>query len=234
MAVVVLFARVIARHDRRRVTMRIDVWSVLLSAVGLVFVVLGMLQSKTWGWVTPLASPEINGVADRAARDLAHRVVHPGRGRAALGVLPPTAAPGRARAGRRWCTSSLFAIRQLRSGLSRARRPVRGHRRTVLHGAGLPADDARAGCARRPASGSSRCRSRSSCSRSSAPGCRGIWSPRRIVRVGQRDPGRQRHPAARRGLPRPAARACSRSACSSPVPRSACSRRSSATSTCRA
>ncbi|WP_345761199.1 MFS transporter [Diaminobutyricibacter sp. McL0608] len=61
MAVVVLFARVIADKAGRR-SERIDVWSVLLSAAGLVFVVLGMLQSKTWGWITPLASPEINGV----------------------------------------------------------------------------------------------------------------------------------------------------------------------------
>ncbi len=36
---------------------RIDVLSVLLSAAGLVFVVYGMLQSKTWGWVIPLHPP---------------------------------------------------------------------------------------------------------------------------------------------------------------------------------
>ncbi|NYJ18408.1 MFS transporter [Glaciibacter psychrotolerans] len=38
---------------------RIDVSSVLLSAAGLVLVVFGMLQSKTWGWVRPLHSPQI-------------------------------------------------------------------------------------------------------------------------------------------------------------------------------
>src|SRR5680860_1020423 len=36
--------------------------SVLLSASGLVFVVFGMLQSKTWGWIRPLQAPEIGGV----------------------------------------------------------------------------------------------------------------------------------------------------------------------------
>ena len=36
--------------------------SVLLSAAGLVFVVFGMLQSKTWGWVIPLHPPSIGGV----------------------------------------------------------------------------------------------------------------------------------------------------------------------------
>ncbi|WP_374008391.1 MFS transporter [Leifsonia sp. LS-T14] len=61
MAVVVLLARAIGDHAGRRAE-RIDLWSVLLSAAGLTAVVLGMLQSKTWGWITPLASPEINGV----------------------------------------------------------------------------------------------------------------------------------------------------------------------------
>lgn len=59
---VVLFARGISdRADRRSI--RIDVLSVLLSAVGLLLVVYGMLQSKVWGWIKPLASPEVNGVA---------------------------------------------------------------------------------------------------------------------------------------------------------------------------
>ncbi|MGH3703217.1 MAG: MFS transporter [Agromyces sp.] len=61
MIVVVLFTRVIADRTARQAA-HIDLWSVLLSAIGLVFVVLGMLQSKTWGWITPLQSPEINGV----------------------------------------------------------------------------------------------------------------------------------------------------------------------------
>jgi MFS family permease len=61
MAVVVIFCRVV-RDDTARQAAHIDVLSVLLSAAGLVLIVLGMLQSKTWGWVTPLASPEIGGV----------------------------------------------------------------------------------------------------------------------------------------------------------------------------
>ncbi|WP_157006584.1 MFS transporter [Agromyces laixinhei] len=61
MIIVVLFTRVIADRTARQ-TSHIDVWSVLLSAVGLVFVVFGMLQSKTWGWITPTQSPEIGGV----------------------------------------------------------------------------------------------------------------------------------------------------------------------------
>lgn len=59
---VVLFARLVTDATARQVV-RIDVLSVLLSAFGLVFVVFGMLQSKTWGWITPLSSPEVGGVA---------------------------------------------------------------------------------------------------------------------------------------------------------------------------
>ena len=60
MAVVVLFARRIADPTGARPS-RIDVLSVLLSAAGLVFVVYGMLQSKTWGWILPLHPPVVNG-----------------------------------------------------------------------------------------------------------------------------------------------------------------------------
>jgi len=61
MAGVVLFARVITDTSERQ-HVRIDVWSVVLSAVGLVSIVFGMLQSKVWGWIIPLQSPEIGGV----------------------------------------------------------------------------------------------------------------------------------------------------------------------------
>ena len=60
-AVVVLARRITDATPRQQI--RIDVLSVLLSAAGLILVVFGMLQSKTWGWVAPLASPEIGGVA---------------------------------------------------------------------------------------------------------------------------------------------------------------------------
>ena len=42
---------------------RIDIPSALLSAAGLGLFVLGILQSKSWGWVTPKATPEGNGHA---------------------------------------------------------------------------------------------------------------------------------------------------------------------------
>ena len=61
MAAVVIAARLVDDRTPRQ-TVRIDVVGVLLSSVGLVLVVFGMLQSKTWGWVSPAASPEIAGV----------------------------------------------------------------------------------------------------------------------------------------------------------------------------
>lgn len=39
----------------------IDIPSALLSASGMAILVFGMLQSKVWGWVTPISKPEING-----------------------------------------------------------------------------------------------------------------------------------------------------------------------------
>ncbi len=42
---------------------KIDIPSAVLSASGMALLVFGALQSKTWGWFSPLNSPEINGHA---------------------------------------------------------------------------------------------------------------------------------------------------------------------------
>lgn len=60
MAIVVAVSRLIADSTPRQ-SVRIDLLSVVLSAIGLLTIVFGMLQSKTWGWVTPLDSPVVNG-----------------------------------------------------------------------------------------------------------------------------------------------------------------------------
>lgn len=39
----------------------LDIPSALLSASGMAILVFGMLQSKVWGWITPITIPEING-----------------------------------------------------------------------------------------------------------------------------------------------------------------------------
>jgi len=61
MIAVVACARMIADTTPPQGT-RIDIASVVLSSLGLVFVVFGMLQSKTWGWVLPLSVPQVAGV----------------------------------------------------------------------------------------------------------------------------------------------------------------------------
>ena len=60
MIVVLFFSRVVTDSTPRQ-QLHIDVWSVVLSASGLVLAVFGMLQSKTWGWVRPAASPIVGG-----------------------------------------------------------------------------------------------------------------------------------------------------------------------------
>ena len=42
---------------------KLDYKSSLLSAIGMILFVFGILQSKTWGWISPLKSPTINGHA---------------------------------------------------------------------------------------------------------------------------------------------------------------------------
>lgn len=44
-------------------TAHLDIPSVVLSATGMVLVVFGALQSRSWGWVQPLGAPEIGGQA---------------------------------------------------------------------------------------------------------------------------------------------------------------------------
>lgn len=60
MIFVLIFARRVTDTSRPQ-KIRIDILSVVLSAAGLVLVVFGMLQSKTWGWVLPKISPTIGG-----------------------------------------------------------------------------------------------------------------------------------------------------------------------------
>ena len=59
---VLLTSRIIADVKKSAVIAKVDILSFLYSATGLVLVVLGMLQSKSWGWVTPRAVPSIAGI----------------------------------------------------------------------------------------------------------------------------------------------------------------------------
>lgn len=63
MVAVLLLSRYIGDAKKVRKAPAIDMRSVALSVVGMTTLVFGMLQSKTWGWVEPMAKPEINGRA---------------------------------------------------------------------------------------------------------------------------------------------------------------------------
>lgn len=56
-------SRIIADAPLTRERPRLDVAGALLSATGLGLAVLGVVQSSTWGWVTPRQSPTIGGTA---------------------------------------------------------------------------------------------------------------------------------------------------------------------------
>ena len=107
MIFVVIFAGRIGEKSERA-SIRIDVLSVLLSAFGLVGVVFGMLQSKTWGWIVPAALP----------RDQRRRV-------APLGIsLTAWFIVARARAARRCSSRRQRRLVATGTGAARARRPA--------------------------------------------------------------------------------------------------------------
>lgn len=49
------------KDEDSRVKSSLDAFSSVLSAAGLAMLVFGILQSKTWGWITPLAKPSVGG-----------------------------------------------------------------------------------------------------------------------------------------------------------------------------
>ncbi len=60
MIIVLIFSKKI--YDTKPTeSVKIDIPSAFLSAAGMALIVFGALQSKSWGWVQPLASPTING-----------------------------------------------------------------------------------------------------------------------------------------------------------------------------
>lgn len=61
MAFVLLFSGSIVEKRQKGPKISIDIRSVILSASGMGLLVLGILQSKTWGWVIPQSAPEFNG-----------------------------------------------------------------------------------------------------------------------------------------------------------------------------
>ncbi|MFZ4894353.1 MFS transporter [Plantibacter sp. Mn2098] len=116
MAGVVVFSRLVTDTSTGR-RLRIDVPSVLLSAIGLVALVYGMLQSKTWGWIVPLSPPSVGGA------EIAPLGISPTAWLMLLGGILLVLFVRRQRHLSRIGSSplvhvELFSIRQLRSGLS--------------------------------------------------------------------------------------------------------------------
>ncbi|MBW8871721.1 MAG: MFS transporter [Leifsonia sp.] len=62
MAVVLIFNKVI-RHSGEPLPTRIDVLSVILSALALFLIVYGLLQTKTWGWILPTTDTQVLGLS---------------------------------------------------------------------------------------------------------------------------------------------------------------------------
>ena len=61
MAIILVLSRSLASTDRAKKGIKIDLPSVALSVSGMGLTILAILQSKTWGWVSPKTIPSING-----------------------------------------------------------------------------------------------------------------------------------------------------------------------------
>lgn len=61
MAAILLYSLTMPNVEKVKSKVKIDFLSVIYSASGMAIFVFGILQSKTWGWIIPKATPEING-----------------------------------------------------------------------------------------------------------------------------------------------------------------------------
>lgn len=59
--ILILLVRGKLSDTAKKAKIKIDALSVFLSSTGLVLLVFGMLQSKTWGWISPRSAPVLNG-----------------------------------------------------------------------------------------------------------------------------------------------------------------------------
>lgn len=95
----------------------IDTPSAILSALGMILLVYGLLQSKTWGWVTPLEKPEIAGheIAPLGISLVAYLLL---AGLFLLKLFYDRQASLEEQGKQPLVTVSMFKLRQLRSGLA--------------------------------------------------------------------------------------------------------------------
>ncbi|PWI45641.1 MFS transporter [Streptomyces sp. ICBB 8177] len=110
-AALLCFVRLIEDHPRPEPRPRLDTGGTVLSALGLALVVLGVLQSSSWGWLKPRNSPiTIVGFSLTVFVIAAGAVV--------LGLFRAWERRQEARGREPLIRFSLFAIRPLRSGLA--------------------------------------------------------------------------------------------------------------------
>ena len=116
MAVILLF-RSRLTDSAKALKIKIDMLSVLLSAVGLISLVFGMLQSKTWGWVNPRSAPVINGheITPLGISLVAYLTL---LGIVVLKLFYDRQQKLQARGAVPLLNPELFSIKQLRSGMS--------------------------------------------------------------------------------------------------------------------
>lgn len=116
MAFVVLLRGSI-KDIKRQTKEKIDLPSVGLSASGLFLLVFGMLQSKTWGWITPRAIPQIQGhqIVPFGISIVAYLIL---AGIIVLKVFYSRQQMLEEENKNPLLPTSMFAIKQLRSGLS--------------------------------------------------------------------------------------------------------------------
>lgn len=116
MAVILLF-RGLLTDTAKPIKIKIDVPSVLLSSTGLIALVFGMLQSKTWGWISPRSAPVINGhtITPLGISLVAYLILS---GIIVLKLFYNRQQTLQSRNKNPLINPELFSIKQLRSGLS--------------------------------------------------------------------------------------------------------------------
>lgn len=116
MAIVLLLSRSF-KTSGKDLSQKIDMSSALLSSTGMILLVLGLLQSKTWGWITPLAIPEIAGrqIAPLGISIVAYLIL---AGLMLLKMFWNRQEKLEQTGGNQLVSVSMFKIKQLKAGMS--------------------------------------------------------------------------------------------------------------------
>jgi EmrB/QacA subfamily drug resistance transporter len=116
MIIVLLLSRSF-KSSKKDLSIKVDILSASLSSMGMVLLVYGLLQSKTWGWITPLATPEVagRGIAPLGISLVAYMIFV---GIVLLKVFWDRQIKLENNGGQPLVSVSMFNIEQLRSGMA--------------------------------------------------------------------------------------------------------------------